>query len=98
MKRILLISAVTFGAMAASQAGVRLGFGIGLPLVAPAPVVYQAPAPVYVAPAPVYVAPPVAYYAPPVVYVPAPSVYFGFGPGWHGYRHYGWGHYGGWHR
>jgi hypothetical protein len=104
MKKIVLISAITLGAISASQAGVRFGFGIGVPLVAPAPVVcsppvvYQAPAPVYVAPAPVYQAPSVAYCPPPVVYVPAPTLYFGFGPGWHGCHRYGWGHYRGWHR
>ncbi len=63
-----------------AQAGVRISFGIGIPLfvpiappprpvyVMPAPVyVVPAPAPVYVRPAPVYVQP-----SPAPVYVPAP--------------------------
>ena len=55
-----------------AQAGVRISFGIGIPIFAPPPrPVYVAPAPVYVmpAPAPVYVRP-----APAPVYVqPSPA-------------------------
>jgi hypothetical protein len=111
MKKLILLGAVLLGAATATQAGVRLSFGFGIPLGAPAPVVvspppvvyqvpppvyYTAPAPVYTAPAPVYTAPPAVVYAPPpVVYAPPPTVYFRFGTGWRGY--YGWGHHG-WHR
>ena len=99
MKRILLLSAVLLGAATASQAGVRVNIGIGIPLPGvvvsqPAPVVV-APAPVVVAPAPVYAPPPAVVVAPPVVVGP-PVVYYGYGPrwyGWHGWgRPYGWGH------
>jgi hypothetical protein len=63
-----------------AQAGVRISFGIGIPLfvpIAPPPrPVYVAPAPVYVVPAPVYVRPaPAPVYiqpSPAPVYVPAP--------------------------
>ena len=96
MKRILLLSAVLLGAVSASQAGVRFGIGIGVPL--PGVVISQ-PAPVVVAP-PVYAPAPVAVCAPPVVVAPGP-VYYGYRPGWYGYggwyggRGYGWR--GGWH-
>jgi hypothetical protein len=83
--KMLALAALVLAAwpLAPAQAGVRLGFNIGIPLFWPAPpprpaVVYVAPPPVYVAPppAPVYVVPaqqPV-YAAPRPVYVqPAPS-------------------------
>ena len=91
MKRILLLSVVLLGAVSASQAGVRLSIGIGVPL--PGFVISQ-PAPVVVAPPPVCVAPPAVVVAPPVILAPAP-VYFGCRPGWYGYR--GWEHRRDWH-
>ena len=111
MKKLLLLGVIVVGAATVAQAGVRLNFGIGIPLpgvtysapppvyAAPPPAFYQAPpAPVYQAPPPVvYQAPPpVVYSSQPVVYTPAPSLYFGFGSGWwHGHHWYG--HHG-WHR
>ncbi len=92
MKRILLISAVLLGAVTASQAGIHLSIGIGVPL--PGVVVTQ-PAPVVVAPPVVCAPPPAVVVAPPVVVAPAP-VYYGWRPGWYGHR--GWEHHGGWHR
>ncbi len=88
MKKLILLAVVLVGAATASQAGVRFGFGLGIPLGPPAPVVvsppvvYTAPAPVYTTPAPVisqgpvYTAPPaVVYQAPaPVVVSPPPVV------------------------
>jgi hypothetical protein len=100
MKKILLIAAIAAGSVTASQAGVHLSIGLGIP-VGP-PVVYAPPAPVYAPPPPVCAPPPVVYappppvvYTPPVVYSPPPAVYFGFGCGpryWHhgggwGYSH-----------
>jgi hypothetical protein len=85
MKRILLISAVLFGAVSASQAGVRLNIGIGIPLPG---LVIGRPAPVVVVPPPVCAPPPTVFVAPPVIVAPAP-VYYGCRPGWYGYR--GWG-------
>ena len=69
MKKLILLGAVLLGAATATQAGVRLSFGFGIPLGAPAPVVvspppvvYQVPPPVYyTAPAPVYT----SYYVAP---------------------------------
>jgi hypothetical protein len=91
MKKILLLSAVLLGAVTASQAGVRVNIGIGIPL--PGLVISQ-PAPVFVAPAPVYAPPPAVAVAPPVVVAP-PIAYYGYRPGWygwHGRAHpYGWG-------
>lgn len=90
MKKLILSATILLGAVLASQAGVHVSVGIGLPLpgivvsapapvvcAAPAPVVYApAPAPVvYAAPAPVVYRPAVVYAAPPpVVYAPAPAV------------------------
>jgi hypothetical protein len=50
-----------------AEAGVRISFGIGIPIFAPPPrPIYVVPAPVYVAPAPMY--------APAPIYVrPAPT-------------------------
>jgi PXPV repeat (3 copies) len=99
MKKTLLLSAVLLGAVTASQAGVRVNIGIGIPLPGlvvsqPAPV-FVAPAPVVVAPAPVYVPSPPVVMAPPVVVSP-PVFYYGSRPGWYGYhgwaRPYGWSH------
>jgi len=102
MKRILLVSAVLLGAVSASQAGVRLNLGFGLPLPPLPGIVISAPAPVLVAP-PVCVAPPV-FVAPPPVVVAPPGAYFGFGFR-DGYRHWdgrypyrGWVHSRSWHR
>ncbi|PWU12383.1 MAG: hypothetical protein C5B50_21525 [Verrucomicrobia bacterium] len=102
MKKLVLLIAIMFGGIAASQAGVHVGFGLTLPVpfVAPAPV-YSTPAPCY--PAPVYSCPPAVAYSAPYC-APAPSVYFRFGPSWghyyggwhHGYGYgHGWNH--GWH-
>ena len=92
MKKIILLSAVLLGAVTASQAGVRVNIGIGIPLPG---IVVSPPAPVVVAPAPVYAPPPAVFVAPPVVVAP-PTVYYGYRPGWYGYhgwaRPYGWGH------
>jgi hypothetical protein len=92
MKKTLLLLAVLFGAVTASQAGVHVNIGIGIPL--PGVVIAQ-PAPVVIAPPPVCVPPPVVVVAPPVIVAP-PPVYYGYRPGWYGYR--GGGHYHGWHR
>ena len=97
MKKILLLSAVLLGAATASQAGVRVNIGIGIPLpgvvIAQQAPVYVAPAPVYVAPAPVYAPPPAVVVAPRVIVAP-PTVYYGYRPGWYGWR--GWDHHRGW--
>lgn len=82
MKKLLILSAVLLGTVAASQAGVHVNLGIGLPfprLPFPGRVIISHPAPFYVEPAPyceperVYVEP----YCPPprVVYVPEPRYY-----------------------
>jgi hypothetical protein len=92
MKRILLISAVLLGAVTASQAGVRFGIGIGLPLPG---VVISGPAPCVVAPPVFYASPPAVCVAPPYFVAPAP-VYYGCRPGWYGYR--GWVPRRDWHR
>jgi hypothetical protein len=86
MKKILLLSAVLLGAVTASQAGVRVNIGIGIPL--PGVVIAQ--------PAPVFVAPPPVCAPPPVVVVAPPPVYYGYRPGWYGYH--GWAHHRGWHQ
>lgn len=59
MKKLLLLSAITLGAVSASQAGVCFNIGLGFPV---PPVVVATPAPACVAP--VYCAPQV--YSPPV--------------------------------
>lgn len=99
MKKLVLLSAVLFGTVVASQAGVHVDVGIGLPfppIPLPGRVIISHPAPVYVERAPVYVAP---RCEPPVVYVPrcepqryyAPRPYYGHS-GW-GDRHgSSWGH------
>ncbi len=89
MKKFVLLTALLFGAVSASQAGVRFNVGVGFPLpLPPLPgVVISQPAPVY-AQAPCY-APPVYYgYNEPAVVV-EPPVYFGFGPGYYGHGYYG---------
>ena len=103
MKKLVLLSAVLFGAVSASQAGVRFNVGVGFPLpLPPLPgVVISRPAP-YCAPAPpvcynapqAYYAPPPVYYSEPAVVVEPPSVYLGFGPGYYGHGYYGRGWYG----
>ena len=86
MKKLLLLSAVLLGTVAASRAGVDVHIGFPLPplphiiIGAPAPpVVVQEPvvvAPPVYAPAPVVVAPPVVCAPRPVVVVrPRPVVY-----------------------
>jgi hypothetical protein len=67
-RRWVLLAALTALCVTSSfaQAGVRIGFGISLPLV-----FNPCPRPVYVAPAPVYVMPAPA----PYVVQPAPVVY-----------------------
>jgi hypothetical protein len=68
-KKMMLAALVGLALTATyAEAGVRISFGIGIPLFAPAP-----PRPVYVVPAPVYVAP-APMYAPAPIYVrPAPT-------------------------
>ena len=91
MKKMLLLSAVLLGAASASQAGVQVSIGIGIPL--PGVVISQ-PAPVVVAPPPVCAPPPVVVTR-PVMVTPAP-VYYGCRPVWYGYpgrqHHRGWPH------
>jgi hypothetical protein len=108
MKKLLLLSALAFGAVSASQAGVHVDIGIPLPheIIFRAPRVYAPAPPVYVQPAPVYDDP--RFYAPAPRVVIAPPVFdFRFGGGYYGGyrdcypRHYGYGgHYyrprGGW--
>jgi hypothetical protein len=72
-KLMLAVLVVLTVSATCAQAGVRISFGIGLPIIAPIPLrpVYVAPAPVYVVPAPAPVYP---VYAPPRIYVgPAPA-------------------------
>src|SRR6266850_3142349 len=94
MKKLLLLSAVLFGAVSASQAGVRFNVGLGFPLpLPPLPgIVISRPAPYYAPAPPVCYAPRPAYYSAPAVVVEPPSVYFGFGPGYYGYGHGGYGY------
>ena len=72
LKKLMLAAlvGVTLSATYA-QAGVRISFGIGLPIFAPPP------RPVYVAPAPVYFVPPPVYYPSTraAIYVPPAPVY-----------------------
>src|SRR5438045_4153695 len=81
MKKLLLLSAVLLGTVAASQAGISVRFGLPLPplpgivigrpapqIVVEQPRVY-APAPVIVQP-PVVCAPPAVVYAPPAICAP----------------------------
>ncbi|MDB6025695.1 MAG: hypothetical protein JWM68_1918 [Verrucomicrobiales bacterium] len=112
MKKLLLVSAVLFGAVAASQAGVNFSIGIDLPtppmifghrppvVVAQQPCV--SPYAVISAPAPVCVQPPQVVYAPrcevapPVVYVPAPVYRYPSRYYHGGYGYNGYGRSGGW--
>jgi hypothetical protein len=94
MKKLLLLTAVLFGTVAASQAGVHVGFGINLPfppIPLPGRVIISQPAPVYVEPAPVCPPAPVYVepYCAPRVYYPAPR-YYSY-PSYRG----SWGHYDG---
>ena len=91
MKKMLLLSAVLLGAASASQAGVQVSIGIGIPL--PGVVIAQ-PALVVVAPPVVCAPPPRVVVTRPFVVAPAP-VYYGCRPGWRGYP--GPRHYHGWH-
>ena len=69
MKKLLLLSALLFGVVSASHAGVRVDLSLPLP-VPPLPGVTVVPPPVY--------APPV-YSVPPSVVVQPPYLSFGFG-------------------
>jgi hypothetical protein len=106
MKKLALLTVLLVGGTLATQAGVRFGFRVSLPLpsvtIGP-PVVYQTPPPVvYSAPAPYYYAAPPVVYAPPVAYcAPVPGVYFGYHGYWgprHGWGYRGWGYRHGWRR
>lgn len=93
MKRIILLTAVLVGSVVASQAGVNVGIGIGVPL----PGVAIAPPPVVVAPPAVVVAPPAVPVIPPAIVAPAPGYYYGYSPGYYGYGwRPGWYGYGTW--
>ena len=111
MKKILVLSAVLFGAITASQAGVPPGIGFGLrlpflprlairaplpPIPIPTPaVVCEAPRLVYAPAVPVCPPTPVVRLAVPTPCPPGP-VFHGEVRGWHGYPGTGWGH-GNWH-
>jgi hypothetical protein len=87
MKKLLLLSALVFGAVSASQAGIHLDIGLPFPheiiFRAPAPRVYVPAPPVYFEPAPVYDEP--QFYAPaPRVVIAPPIVDFRFGGGYYG--------------
>lgn len=73
MKKII-IAAVSFAGLMATPAFAHtdISLGIGLPIVAPAPVAYYPPPPPYA-----YAPPPPAYY-PPYAYAPAPYYYGGY--------------------
>jgi hypothetical protein len=96
MKKILVLSAVLFGAVTASQAGVLQDIGVSVRLPFLLRVVVRPPAPVFMAPPPVVayaapqqVCPPSVTVCPPApvvrvpAYAPAP-VYRGEGRAWHG--------------
>src|SRR5689334_12420991 len=98
MKKLILLSAVLLGTAVASQAGVHVDVGFGLPfppIPLPGRVIISQPAPVYVErgpvcePAPVYVEPRCEP-APRVVYVPQPR-YYSY-PSYR-YGHSNWGHH-----
>lgn len=71
MKKLILLSAVLLGTVAASHAGVDVHVGFNLPF--PGIVIGRPAPPVVYQPAPVVVAPPV-YCPPPVVMAPPPCV------------------------
>jgi hypothetical protein len=77
MKKILLFSVLLVGAASVSQAGVRFGVELGLPLpVPPLPgVVISRPAPVYAPAAPVCATPAPVVYQPSICPVPQVPVY-----------------------
>lgn len=100
-KSLFSATIVSVGVLAASlfaapamAAHVGVGINIGVPVYAPPPPVYYAPAPVYAPPPPVYVRPAPVYMAPAPVYVERDVYYrrgYGYGPGYyrhHGYRHH----------
>lgn len=95
MKKILLLWAVLLGAVTASQAGVALNIGVGIPVPR---LVIRPPIPVIAAPVP-YCPPRIVapYVAPPAVVVGPPVIGYGCGPVWHGpvWHGHGRGH---WHR
>jgi hypothetical protein len=81
MKKLILAGAILVGGIAASQAGVRINIGVGIPLPPLPHVVITHPAPA--CPPAVVVAPPVC---PPVVVVdPCPPVRYGYDR--YGHRH-----------
>ena len=81
LKKMMLAGLVGLALTATyAEAGVRISFGINLPLFAPPPrPVYVVPAPIYVAPAPVYGPAPIYVRpAPAPVYVqPSPAPVYG---------------------
>lgn len=94
MKKLILLSAVLFGTAVASQAGVHVDIGIGLPfppIPLPGRVIISRPAPVYVEPQ--YCPPPRVFYAPPPVVYVQPRGYYSYPS--HHYDHSDWGNHGG---
>jgi hypothetical protein len=100
MKKLILLSAVLFGTAVASQAGVHVDIGIGLPfppIPLPGRVIVSRPAPVIVErapvcpPAPVYVEP--RYCPPPRVVYVEPRGHYSYPS--HHYGHSDWGNHGG---
>jgi hypothetical protein len=71
---LALVAGLAIGASSAAFAHVDVGVNIGVPGIAVAPAVVEAPPPVYVQPAPVYAPPP-----PPAVVIQ---------PGWYADRYY----------
>ncbi|MBB5413309.1 MULTISPECIES: hypothetical protein [unclassified Paraburkholderia] len=71
---LTVVAGLAIGASTAAFAHVDVGVNIGVPGIAVAPAVVEAPPPVYVQPAPVYAPAP-----PPAVIV---------APGWYGERYY----------
>jgi hypothetical protein len=86
MKKLLVLSAVMFGTVVASRAGVDIRIGLPLPPLPHIVIGHHAPRVVVHAP-PVCAPPPRVVYAPaPVVYAPPPRVVYA--PVRHGRGHY----------